>query len=80
MHENLHLFGCGSKCKALCVRVLAQNAVILEEMEKKLTQEHLFPGDIFRCIMFCCCRNGVPMVVKHRFFPTIYFSLAQRGI
>ena len=34
MLENLHLFGSGSNCKELCVRVLAQNAVILEEMEK----------------------------------------------
>ena len=36
MHENRHLFGSGSNCKVLCVRVLAQNAVILEEMEKKI--------------------------------------------
>ena len=69
MHENRHLFGSGSNCKVLCVRVLAQNAVILEEMEKKLMQEYLFPGDIFRCIMYCCCRNGVLMVLN------IVFSL-----
>ena len=62
------------------MRVLAQNAVILEEMEKKIDAGILVSRRYFSLhyvlLLYKWCSHGP----KHRFFPTNYFSLAQRGI